>query len=85
MKLMFKKTEEGQISVNFKDGDKYTDFSYSEMVRRIYEEKVIESAEIIGEFTQKERESITQLIKELKKSIMNLNQSAGEGTNDKML
>lgn len=69
MQLSFKKISDEEITVEFKKDDLYQMFSYPEMVLKIYEERTCEEPEIIGSFTEKEKESIAELIKELRLAI----------------
>lgn len=69
MQLSFKKDTDGHISVEFKQGDVYEEFSYSEMIKKLYNEKMISDSEIQGSFTQKETESINELTNELREAI----------------
>ena len=62
MQLSFDKDEQGNISVKFVDQDRYKEFSYAEMIKRIYDDKRIEDAKIVGTFSEKEIQSITDLI-----------------------
>lgn len=69
MRLLFNKDEHGNISVKLVDKDGYTDFSYGEMIKRIYDDKVIEDSDIQGSFTEKERKSINELIDNCRKAV----------------
>ena len=70
MKLSFNKNSDGEISVHFRNGVVLEQFSYSAMVKKIYDEKKIEEAEINGEFSEIERESIRSLINELRNAVV---------------
>lgn len=69
MQLLFNKDEDGNISVYFVDSEENINFSYAEMIKRIYDDKVIEDAKITGSFSEKERQSITELIDSCRKVI----------------
>lgn len=75
MKLSFVKNTSGDISVRFKCNNKYEVFSYPEMVKKMYDEKSVEMPELIGNFTEKEKESIYELIQEFQTAITESNQS----------
>lgn len=62
MQLMFSKNDDGEISVQFKESDSFEEFTYSKMVKKIYDEKIIEQPEIQGGFTEKEKKSINEMI-----------------------
>lgn len=69
MKLKFEKNN-GDVLVSFVNNDDSNEsFSYSNMVRKIYADKTIEDAEVIGDFTDIERDSIKVLIKELRNAL----------------
>lgn len=76
MVLSFSKTEEGDVTVQFKNGDEYEEFSYCEMIKKIYVDKCIEDAEIIGDFSDVEKTSISELVDELRAA-------TSEGNSDK--
>lgn len=69
MQLLFNKDEQENISVQFVDKDGCTEFSYGEMIKRIYEDKVIDDSKIIGAFSEKEKKSISDLIDNCRKVI----------------
>lgn len=70
MKLSFNKQSDGEITVHFRNGADIEQFSYSMMVKKIYDEKKIEDAEILGEFSEIEQESIRSLINELRTAVV---------------
>lgn len=70
MKLSFTKQSDGEITVCFRGDDHDEEFSYSKMVRKIYKEKRIDDAEINGEFSDIEKESIGLLIEELRSAVI---------------
>lgn len=78
MQLSFKKISNGEVIVEFKKANIYQTFSYSEMVLRIYEERSLEKPEIIGDFTEKEKESIAELIEELRLAMLEAEQMEKE-------
>lgn len=75
MQLSFEKQINGEISVRFKSNNSYEEFSYSKMVRKMYDEKTIEEPELIGDFTAKERTSISELMGEFRNAIIESNQA----------
>lgn len=70
MKLVFIKDEEEKVTVYFKEGDNREEFSYSEMVKRLYDERTIENAELEGVFTSEEEDSINKLVEEIRTVIV---------------
>lgn len=68
MKLVFNKDENDSITVQFQDDSGTQTFSYSEMVKKIYNDRVIEDPVINGNFTDIERNSINELIRLLRES-----------------
>lgn len=69
MRLLFCKDEQGDISVKFIDVDGYTDFSYADMIKRIYDDQIIEDPELQGSFSEKEKKSISDLIDSCRNAI----------------
>lgn len=64
MKWIFlKKNEECYIKIN-ENGEK-KDFSYIEMIKRLYEKEKLEEPEYEGDFSEGEIESVNQLIKDI--------------------
>lgn len=68
MKLVFNKDENENVSVLFQNGSETEAFSYSEMVKRIYYDQIIEDPVINGDFTKIECDSINELIQLLRKA-----------------
>lgn len=68
MQLSFKKSSEGEISVCLKSETQYDEFSYSKMIKRIYDDKEIKDSEMLGDFTEREILSIKELTDELRKA-----------------
>lgn len=65
MKWIFlKENEQCKIILQKTDGTKM-DFSYINMIKELYEEKKIEEAEIEGDFSEGEKESVKALIDEI--------------------
>lgn len=71
MQLSFRKQENGEVEVLFKEGTKYEDFSYPEMIRKLFVDRGIDESEMVGEFSESEEESIIELTKEIRKAIAN--------------
>lgn len=69
MQLSFEKQANGEVRVRFKQNDMYEEFSYSKMVRKMFDEKIVADPEIIGNFTDKEIASINGLIGEFRGAI----------------
>lgn len=65
MMLKFTKNET-IVNVEFIDKDDSTsEFSYIEMVKRLYEDKKAEDPEFAGEFTDEEKSSVVSLISDI--------------------
>lgn len=68
MKLRFDKDNNDNISVSFQNDSETEEFSYSEMVKKIFYDRTIEDPYINGNFTNIERDSIKELIRLLRES-----------------
>lgn len=65
MKWIFlKENEQCSIILQKTDGTKM-DFSYTDMIKELYDEKKIEEAEFEGDFSEEEKESVKVLIDEI--------------------
>lgn len=65
MKLSFSKNDDLEVSVKQKIGDVYYPFSYIEMIRGLIDTKKLCEPEIIGDFSESERNSIASMIKHI--------------------
>lgn len=70
MTLALTKHPDGNITISFKNGTAYEEFSYSQMIIRLYADRQIDEPEMIGDFTDDERYSINELIKEMRSAVM---------------
>lgn len=70
MQLLFNKDEQGNISVQLVNNEGCTEFSYAEMIKRIYDDKEIKDSKITGSFSEKEHQSIADLIDSCRKVII---------------
>ncbi|MBN1632425.1 MAG: hypothetical protein JW990_21920 [Thermoleophilia bacterium] len=74
MKLIFRKSDEEQISVwQSADGEEKK-FSYSEMINTLIRSGELESPETIGDFTEDEKKSISSMVERINAV---LNEEAG--------
>ncbi len=78
MKWIFKKEDEECKVFLRKTNKADMDFSYIDMVKALYEEKQIESAEFEGDFSDDEKESVNLLIDEINKHAHNFFELANE-------
>jgi len=62
MKLVFKKSEDAEISVFISNGKDEVTFDYISMVKSLIEEREMETPDIIGDFTSAEIESIKSMV-----------------------
>jgi hypothetical protein len=62
MKLSFSKNEELEVSVTQKIGEEHKAFNYISMIKSLIENKRLDDPEIIGDFSDSERESILSMI-----------------------
>lgn len=78
MKLVFIKTEEENVEVFLKRQDQNEPFDYGEMILKMYEDGNVEDAEIIGNFTDIEEQSIQEMITDLRRAIDDVNEQQEE-------
>lgn len=64
MKWILKKQDEN-CSIKVYENEEKIDFSYIEMIKQLYLKQKIEEPEYEGEFSDDEKESIQELIKEI--------------------
>ena len=69
MQLVFRKKDGEEIATFIEKNGKITEFSYNEMIINIYKDRKVEEAKLDGGFTEVERESIAELIDELKEAL----------------
>lgn len=62
MKLSFSKNGELEVSVTQKIGEEYKSFNYVGMIKSLIENKKLDDPELIGDFSDSERESISSMI-----------------------
>ena len=84
MKLSFQKEENGEIKVLIKDGAEYHDFSYSYMIRKLFEDKKIEEPEIKGDFSEDEIASIKDIANEIGESLVKAEEELQEADNSEV-
>jgi hypothetical protein len=69
MKLVFRKNESGEISVFRKEVDAEKPFVYVEMIKELIESRTIDEAEVIGNFSDAERGSISSMTRFISEAI----------------
>ena len=70
MKLKFTK-KDTTVNVEFIEEDNSTyEFSYIEMVKRLFEDRIAEKPEIEGDFSEEERNSIMSLISDINENCL---------------
>ncbi len=88
MKLSFSKNEELEISVTQKIGGERKPFNYIGMIKSLIENKRLDVPEIIGDFSDSEKESILSMIKHINKEVASFysdedeDEDEGEGEGD---
>jgi hypothetical protein len=63
--ILRKESDECLIKVKRQNDKEETAFSYIDMIKELYENKRIESAEYDGDFSEKEKESVDALINDI--------------------
>jgi len=71
MKLVFNKNEKYEISVFSKTDDGSVKFKYIDMIKSLISVKQLEEPELIGEFSDSEKESISSMINHINTEITN--------------
>lgn len=71
MKLVFSKNEELEISVHSQSGSNKAEFSYIEMIKELIKEEKLDTPELVGEFTEAEKESVNSMIKHINDEVAN--------------
>lgn len=69
MKLSFSKNEELEVSVTQKTGEEHKTLNYIGMIKSLIENKRLDDPELIGDFTDSERESISSMIAHINKEV----------------
>ncbi|WP_156412622.1 hypothetical protein [Pseudohongiella spirulinae] len=63
------KNEELEVSVSQKHGDKQKAFNYVDMIKCLIEEKKLDEPELIGDFSDSERSSISSMISHINQEV----------------
>lgn len=71
MKLVFNKNEKLEISVLHEVGGQSKDFNYIEMIKNLLVSKSLGEPELIGEFTDSEKNSIDSMVKHINLEVAN--------------
>lgn len=77
MKLHFTKAN-GDVSISIIDGEAEISFKYTDLIRKLYDERKIEESVFTGEFTDEEKGCINALINEITDGLIE-KQDAPEG------
>lgn len=78
MKILFRKNDEGEISVFIVKENNCEEFTYNKMILELYEDNSIEDIGHEGDFSDVELKSIEELSKELKASIKSIAEKRAE-------
>lgn len=62
MKLVFGKNDQLEISVMQKVGENSVEFNYIDMIKSLIERKALDEPELLGEFSELERNSICSMV-----------------------
>ena len=65
MKLVFSKNDQLEITVMQKNGDTTIEFNYVDMIKKLIDAKSLEEPEMIGEFSDSEKDSIMSMIEHI--------------------
>jgi len=69
MKLVFSKNDQLEISVIQKDGDNSIEFKYIDMIKNLINIKSLEEPEMIGDFSDSEKDSIISMINHINSEV----------------
>ena len=69
MKLVFSKNDQLEISVIQKDGDSEKEFNYVDMIKNLINVKSLEESEMIGDFSESEKDSIISMIEHINSKV----------------
>lgn len=69
MKLIFKKNEQSEITVMQKTGGSEVEFDYVNMVKKLINDKSLEKPEIVGDFSESEKESIIAMVADINSEV----------------
>lgn len=69
MILVFSKNDENEISVLRRVGDDTKEFSYVELIKSLIEIKTLEPPAIDGDFSESEKESITNMVEHINNEV----------------
>jgi len=69
MKLVFSKNDQLEISVMQKDGSNSIEFKYVDLIKKLINVKALEEPEMIGDFSESEKESITSMVKHINSEV----------------
>ena len=71
MKLVFTKNEALEISVHKLSDSNKTEFNYVDMIKELIKNEKLDTPELIGEFTEAEKESINSMVKHINTEVAN--------------
>ena len=69
MKLVFSKSEELEISVYSLSGGNKAEFNYIDMIKELIKDKKLDAPELIGEFSESEKESVDSMVKHINEDV----------------
>lgn len=69
MQLIFKKTADGNISIEIKDGLATIEFDYVEMIKKLLEDNQIEEPVFEGEISNEEQAKVKEMLQKISDSI----------------
>ncbi|MBK6630502.1 MAG: hypothetical protein IPG33_05350 [Betaproteobacteria bacterium] len=69
MKLVFRKNEAGEISVFRKEAGMEKPFVYVEMIKELIESRLMDEPEVLGNFSDAERDSISSMTRFITEAI----------------
>ncbi|MGN0721181.1 MAG: hypothetical protein ACI4LZ_04395 [Anaerovoracaceae bacterium] len=76
MQLIFEKKDTDIIEVYLVDEGQKTQFDYGNMILDIYEDGIIEDAKLEGDFTEIEKQSINELVQDMRRAVDEANSQA---------
>lgn len=71
MKLVFRKSEALEISVNKKSGDSESGFSYIEMIKELINTQKLDPPDLEGDFSEAEKASINSMVEHINDEVGN--------------
>lgn len=82
MKLVFRKSEELEISVHQKSGDSMSEFSYIGMIKELIKTRNLGEPELEGEFSEAEKGSISSMVEHINDEVARFYSDEDEAEDD---